>query len=86
LADRKLLGRIWRFARRHHRRLGGFLAVSVVSAMLGLATPLLAGKVVDEIGRGRARVVVALAAVIAAVAVAEAGNISGDAVAVIDHR
>jgi len=51
LADRKLLGRIWRFAGRHHRRLGGFLAVSVVSAMLGLATPLLAGKVVDEIGR-----------------------------------
>jgi ATP-binding cassette subfamily C protein len=73
LADRKLLGRIWRFAGRHHRRLGGFLAVSVVSAMLGLATPLLAGKVVDEIGRGALGVVVALAAVIAAVAVAEAG-------------
>jgi ATP-binding cassette subfamily C protein len=72
LADRKLLGRIWGFAGRHHRRLGGFLAVSVVSAMLGLATPLLAGKVVDEIGRGAVDVVVALAAVIAAVAVADA--------------
>jgi ABC-type multidrug transport system fused ATPase/permease subunit len=73
LADRKLLGRIWRFAGRHHRRLGVFLAVSVVSAVLGLATPLLAGKVVDEIGRGALGVVVALAGVIAAVAVAEAG-------------
>jgi ABC-type multidrug transport system fused ATPase/permease subunit len=73
LADRKLLGRIWRFAGRHHRRLGAFVAVSVVSALLGLATPLLAGKVVDEIGRGALDVVVALAALIAAIAVAEAG-------------
>ena len=72
LADRKLLGRIWGFAGRHHRRLGGFLVVSVVSAVLGLATPLLAGKVVDEIGRGAVGVVVVLAAVIAAVAVADA--------------
>src|ERR1700754_1719960 len=73
LADRKLLGRIWRFAGRRHRRLGAFVSVSVVSALLGLATPLLAGKVVDEIGRGALGVVVALAGVIAAVAVAEAG-------------
>ena len=72
LADRKLLGRIWRFSARHHRRLGVFVGVSVVSALLGLATPLLAGKVVDEIGNGALGVVVALAAVIAAVAVAEA--------------
>jgi ABC-type multidrug transport system fused ATPase/permease subunit len=73
LADRKLLRRIWRFAGRHHRRLGAFVAVSIVSALLGLATPLLAGKVVDEIGRGALGVVVTLAIVIAAVAVAEAG-------------
>ncbi|WP_101952051.1 ABC transporter ATP-binding protein [Mycobacterium sp. 3519A] len=73
LADRGLLLRIWRFAGRHHRRLGGFVAVSVVGAMLGLATPLLAGRVVDEIGRGALGAVVALAGVIAAVAVAEAG-------------
>jgi ABC-type multidrug transport system fused ATPase/permease subunit len=73
LADRRLLGRIWRFAGRHHRRLGAFVGVSVVSALLGVATPLLAGRVVDEItGRGAPGVVVALAAVIAAVAVAEA--------------
>lgn len=73
LADRRLLGRIWRFSRRHHRRLGVFVAVSVVSAVLGLTTPLLAGRVVDEIGKGALGVVVALAAVIAAIAVAEAG-------------
>lgn len=73
LFDRRLLGRIWRFAARHHPRLAVFVAVSVVSAVLGLATPLLAGKVVDEIGRGALGIVVALAAVIAAVAVAEAG-------------
>lgn len=73
LVDRRLLGRVWRFAGRHHRRLGVFVVVSVISAMLGLATPLLAGRVVDEIGRGAIGVVVTLAAVIAVVAVAEAG-------------
>ena len=72
LANRALLGRIWHFAARHHRRLGGFVGVSVVSALLGVATPLLAGKVVDQIvNGGAASVVVTLAAVIAAVAVAE---------------
>jgi ABC-type multidrug transport system fused ATPase/permease subunit len=73
LVDRKLLGRIWRFAGRHHRRLGGFVAVSIVSALLGLATPLLAGRVVDEIGKRVLGAVVTLAAVIAVIAVAEAG-------------
>ena len=29
LANRGLLTRIWRFAARHHRRLGGFVALSV---------------------------------------------------------
>jgi ABC-type multidrug transport system fused ATPase/permease subunit len=72
LFDRDLLRRIWRFAGRHHRRLGGFVGVSVVSALLAVATPVLAGKVVDEIvGGGAPAVVVMLAAVIAAVAVAE---------------
>ncbi|PRC62930.1 ABC transporter, partial [Mycobacterium sp. ITM-2017-0098] len=50
-----------------------FVGVSVVGAVLTVATPLLAGRVVDEItGRGRASTVVVLAAVIAAVAVGEA--------------
>jgi ABC-type multidrug transport system fused ATPase/permease subunit len=76
LANRALLTRIWRFAGRHHRRLAGFVGVSVVSALLAVATPVLAGKVVDEIVKGPAggapAVVVTLALVIAAVAVAEA--------------
>lgn len=71
LADRALLRRIWRFAARHHRRLAGFVAVSVVSATLAVATPVLAGRVVDEItGGGAPSVVVGLALVIAVVAVA----------------
>jgi ABC-type multidrug transport system fused ATPase/permease subunit len=73
LADRRLVARIWRFAGRHHRRLAAFVAVSVVSSLLAVATPVLAGKVVDAIVRGGAPgVVVGLAVVIAAVAVAEA--------------
>lgn len=73
LANRALLSRIWRFAARHHRKLWAFVAVSVVSALLTVATPLLAGKVVDAIVDGGApRIVVLLAAVIALVAVAEA--------------
>ncbi len=76
LADRALLGRIWRFAARHHRRLGAFVAVSVISALLAVATPVLAGKVVDEITEspagGSSEVVVLLALVIAGVAFGEA--------------
>jgi ATP-binding cassette, subfamily B, bacterial len=73
LIDRGLLSRIWRFAERHHRRLGGFVAVSVVSALLAVATPMLAGKVVDAIVRGGpAATIILLAAIIAAVAIAEA--------------
>lgn len=76
LFNRDLLSRIWHMAGRHHRRLGGFVGVSVVSALLAVATPVLAGKVVDAITRpevgGAPAVVVMLAAVIAAVAIAEA--------------
>ncbi|MGV9800452.1 ABC transporter ATP-binding protein [Mycobacterium sp. NPDC003449] len=73
LADRKLLGRIWRFAGRHHRRLGGFVAVSVLSALLTVTTPVLAGRVVDAITQGGpVSTVILLAGVIAAVAVADA--------------
>lgn len=73
LADRRLLSRIWRFSARHHRALGGFVAISVVSALLTVTTPVLAGRVVDAITRGGpASTVVLLACVIAAVALAEA--------------
>ncbi|MCG5431118.1 ABC transporter ATP-binding protein/permease [Mycobacterium sp. MYCO198283] len=82
LADRALLRRIWRFAHRHHRRLAAFVGVSVLSALLAVATPLLAGRVIDVITRGADAgrsgddsalgTVVLLAVVIAVVAVAEA--------------
>lgn len=71
LLNSALLRRIWRFAGRHHPRLRAFVAISVVSALLGVATPVLAGKVVDAITAGAARTVLLLAAVIAAVAIAE---------------
>ncbi|WP_237569439.1 ABC transporter ATP-binding protein [Mycolicibacterium lacusdiani] len=72
LANRGLLGRIWRFSARHHRRLGGFVAISVVGSLLAVATPLLAGKVVDAIVNGGAPgTVVVLALIIAGVAFAE---------------
>ena len=72
LANRGLLTRIWRFAARHHRRLGGFVALSVVGALLAVATPLLAGRVVDAIVHGGApSTVVLIAVLIAVVAIAE---------------
>ena len=47
--------RILRFARPHHRRIGAFLLFSVVSALLAVATPVLAGRVVNDIVGGAAR-------------------------------
>ncbi|KUH75755.1 ABC transporter [Mycolicibacterium novocastrense] len=73
LLNAALLRRIWRFAGRHHPRLRAFVAVSVVAALLGVATPVLAGKVVDAITAGSARTVLVLAVIIAAVAIAETG-------------
>lgn len=73
LADRRLLARIWRFAARHHRRLAVFFAVSFVSAVLAVTTPVLAGRVIDQItGGGSASVVLLLAGIIAVIALAEA--------------
>ncbi|MEU1086361.1 ABC transporter ATP-binding protein [Streptomyces sp. NPDC005892] len=68
------LRRILDFARPHRRRLVRFLVVSVVGALLAVATPVLAGKVVDAIVKGGANgTVVRLALLIALIAVAEAG-------------
>jgi len=70
----RTLRRIGAFARPHTRRLGAFLALSVVGAVLAVATPVLAGRVVDAIvARAPADVVAGLAALIGALAVAEAG-------------
>jgi ATP-binding cassette, subfamily B, bacterial len=70
---RATLRRIAAFARPHRRRLGAFLVLSVVGAGLTVATPVLAGRVVDAIVRGEpAGVVVGLALLIAGIAVAVA--------------
>ncbi|HLR94729.1 MAG TPA: ABC transporter ATP-binding protein [Jiangellaceae bacterium] len=72
--SRQTLARIAQFARPHRRRLVWFGLVSVVTAAVTVATPLLAGRVVDAITSGAAvGVVVGLAVVIAMVALAEAG-------------
>jgi ABC-type multidrug transport system fused ATPase/permease subunit len=66
--------RIGRFAQPHRAKLVRFLLLSVVTAVLAVATPVLAGRVVDAIVRGaQPGVVVGLAALIAGIAVAEAG-------------
>lgn len=65
--------RILTFAQPHRRKLIGFLVLSIVGAALAVATPVLAGRVVDEIVAGSApRVVVVLALLIAGVAVLDA--------------
>ncbi|MDJ1131941.1 ABC transporter ATP-binding protein [Streptomyces iconiensis] len=66
--------RIYRFAHRHHRKLVAFLLLSSVLAALTVATPLLAGRVVNAIVRGDAAgTVLWLAGIIALIAVTEAG-------------
>ncbi|GAA5086452.1 ABC-type multidrug transport system fused ATPase/permease subunit [Thermocatellispora tengchongensis] len=72
--SRAALRRIWRFAHPHRRMLTFFLVLSVVTAAMAVATPVLAGRVIDAIVRGEpSGVVVGLAALIAGLAVAEAG-------------
>jgi ABC-type multidrug transport system fused ATPase/permease subunit len=72
--SRATLRRIWEFARPHRRTLALFLVLSVISATLSVATPVLAGRVVDAIVEQQAlEVVVGLALLIAAIAIAEAG-------------
>jgi ATP-binding cassette subfamily B protein len=65
--------RILRFARPYRADLIVFLAVVVLDALIGVATPVLAGKVVNEITKhGEVRVVVKIAIVIVALAVVDA--------------
>ncbi|MEV6640775.1 ABC transporter ATP-binding protein [Amycolatopsis sp. NPDC051371] len=71
---RGTLKRVARFARPHWRRLVAFLVLTVISAVLAVSTPVLAGKVVDAIVGGRdLPLVVWLAIVIGLLAVADAG-------------
>ncbi len=65
--------RIWCFARPHRPTLLAFLVMTVGSAVIGVATPLLAGRVVNAIiGRSPLSLVVELAGIIAALAVVDA--------------
>src|SRR4029078_4250938 len=63
------------FARPPRRHLVLFLLLSVAGALLAVATPVLAGRVVDEIvGGASAKPVLPLAGLIAVIAVLEAGG------------
>ena len=71
--SKETLKRVMGFARPHRGRLVAFVLVSVAMAFLAVATPVLAGQVVDAIvAAAGADVVFRLAALIAGVAVAEA--------------
>ena len=68
-----ILRRVWEFAKPYHRALLGFLLSSVVAAVLTVATPLLAGRVVDVIVKhGSSSTVVGLAAIMVGLAVLDA--------------
>jgi ABC-type multidrug transport system fused ATPase/permease subunit len=71
--SRATLRRIWAFAQPHRRALMAFLLLSITSALLAVATPVLAGQVVDEIvdGHSEARVI-GLAVLIAGIALLDA--------------
>jgi ABC-type multidrug transport system fused ATPase/permease subunit len=71
---RQTVRRVLAFARPHRARIALFVLVGVVQAVLTVATPLLAGRVVDAItDRQGVEVIVGLALLIAVIAVAEAG-------------
>ncbi|WP_370942461.1 ABC transporter ATP-binding protein [Amycolatopsis sp. cg5] len=66
--------RVARFAKPHWRRLAVFLVLTVISAVLAVTTPVLAGKVVDAIIAGHdTGLVITLALVIAALAISDTG-------------
>ncbi|MFJ5862524.1 ABC transporter ATP-binding protein [Pseudarthrobacter sp. NPDC092439] len=72
--SKETLKRVLGFARPHRGKLTAFVVLSVVMAFLAVATPVLAGQVVDAIvANAPAGEVVRLAVLIAVVAVAEAG-------------
>ncbi|BEL08330.1 ABC transporter ATP-binding protein [Actinoplanes sichuanensis] len=72
--SRATLKRILALARPQRRILAAFLLLSVVTAVLAVATPVLAGQVVDAIVEAReVRLVITLAVAIAVIALSEAG-------------
>lgn len=72
--SRETARRIFAFARPQRRELIGFVLLSIAGAALAVATPVLAGKVVNAIvADDREQVVVMLALAIAGIAVLDAG-------------
>jgi ATP-binding cassette, subfamily B, bacterial len=72
--SRKTLRRVATFARPHMRTIVAFLSLATISAVLGVATPVLAGRAVDAIVDQRdLSVVVGLALLIAGIAIVAAG-------------
>jgi ATP-binding cassette, subfamily B, bacterial len=72
--SRATLRRVASFAGPHRRTIVAFLALATTSAVLGVATPILAGRAVDAIVEHQATsTVVGLAVVIAVVALVDAG-------------
>ncbi len=72
--SRATLRRVLAFARPHRRALAAFLALSVLSAILTVASPVLAGRVVDAIiNDGDEGKVIGLSLLIALIAVVDAG-------------
>lgn len=72
--NRETVRRILRFARPYRRDIGLFLVVVVLSAIAGVATPVLAGRVINAItGGGEQGQVVTIALLIAGLAVLDAG-------------
>lgn len=71
--DPVTLRRIGAFARPHRRRITQFVLLGVLTALLAVATPVLAGRVVDAIvSHGDSGMVVRLSLLIAGIAVLEA--------------
>jgi ABC-type multidrug transport system fused ATPase/permease subunit len=70
---RETLRRVAVFARPHRRTIVSFLLLATVAAVLGVTTPILAGRAVDAIVEdGETGTVIAIALVIAAVSLADA--------------
>ena len=77
MADKKLapgtIRRVGSFARPYRRELAVFLVLTIISSVIGVATPLLAGEVVNEItSNGTVKAVLLIAALIAGLAVVDA--------------
>ncbi|MCI0141438.1 ABC transporter ATP-binding protein/permease [Arthrobacter bambusae] len=72
--SRETIKRVLAFAKPYRNKLIAFVLASIAGAFLAVATPVLAGKVVNAlIAKAGVDVVIGLAALIAAVAVADAG-------------